>query len=57
VDAPAGWLFGLVPTGWAAQALWAETLGGTALFAVGGIVCSGLWVAVLLPRLRGSIVA
>jgi hypothetical protein len=56
VGAPVGWLFALVPTGWAAQALWADTLGGTALFAVGGILCSATWVAVLIPRLRRSVV-
>jgi hypothetical protein len=34
VEGSAGWVFALVPTGWAAQALWAETVGGAAVLAV-----------------------
>jgi hypothetical protein len=56
VDHPAGWLFAAVPTGWVAQALWAETLGGTVAFAMGAMACSAVWTAVALARLRGSVV-
>jgi fluoroquinolone transport system permease protein len=55
-DGPWGWLFAIVPTAWAAQALWAETLAGAALFAAGGVVTSLAWTGVALQRLRRSIV-
>jgi hypothetical protein len=56
VDGPAGWLFAVVPTAWAARALWADSLPATLGYAVGGIVTSAVWGWLALRRLRRSLV-
>jgi hypothetical protein len=56
VDGPAGWLFAVVPTAWAARALWADTLTATTLYAAGGIATSAVWTSLALRRLRRSVV-
>lgn len=55
VDGPAGWLFGLVPAGWAARAAWAGSAPAAWGFAAGGVGLSVAIGAVLLPRMRRSL--
>lgn len=57
VDGPAGWAFGLVPTGWAVRTFWASSAVEALGFAAGGVAVSGVLVVVLLRRLRGTTVA
>jgi hypothetical protein len=56
VEAPVGWAFALVPTAWAARTFWATGPLEAAGFAAGAVVTSAVGVALLLRRLRRSIV-
>lgn len=55
VDGPAGWVFAVVPTGWAARAFWAPSTMAAAGFAAGGVALSVLLVAAMLSRLQRSV--
>ena len=51
VDHPAGWLFALSPTAWAARASWAPTAAQSVAFTAGCLLSSGLITALLRHRL------
>jgi hypothetical protein len=55
IDHPAGWLFGIVPTGWAVQAFWADSATTSFGFAAAGTALSLTLVAMLMPRLHRSL--
>jgi len=57
VDGPAGWLFLIIPTAWAAQTFWAEGALASAGFAFGGVIVSLALAAAPTPRLGRSSLA
>ncbi|MQA15225.1 MAG: hypothetical protein GEV09_13965 [Pseudonocardiaceae bacterium] len=55
VDGPAGWLFGLIPTGWAAQTFWATSVPQALGFGVGAMASSAVLAVVLARHLLRSV--
>ncbi len=55
VDGPAGWLFGVVPTAWAARALWATTPAGVVAAVAGATVTTVVVAAAALTHQHQSI--
>ncbi|QBI19890.1 hypothetical protein ER308_10185 [Egibacter rhizosphaerae] len=54
LDTPGAWLLGVVPTAWAAQALWASTPATAALSVLAAVATTAVALAVLVPRMVRS---